>query len=165
MFNRRPETTHGASTVTMIERQPAATNVLAPSAYANTAEANYSIINEWLVMRGDLESEADILIKGKVFGNIKCKLLIIDTGALVEGGIEAEEVVVRGAAKGIMLARRVRLEKSADVDSEIHHQSFSAEEGAKIKGALKYSEDLVKPKPAAKAAVYENGANGASVTH
>ncbi len=117
---------------------------LAPSAYANTAEANYSIINEWLTMKGDLESEADILIRGKVFGNIKCKMLIIDAGAHVEGGIEADEVVVRGSTKGIMLAKRVRLEKSADVDSEIHHQSFSAEEGAKIKGALRYAEDMSK---------------------
>ncbi len=117
---------------------------LAPSAYANTAEANYSIINEWLTMKGDLESEADILIRGKVIGNIKCKMLIIDTGAFVEGGIEADEVVVRGATKGIMIAKKVRLEKSADVDSEIQHQSFSAEEGAKIKGALRYTEDMSK---------------------
>ena len=112
--------------------------------HASDADASYSIINEWLTMKGDLESEADILIRGKVFGNIKCKMLIIDAGAHVEGGIEADEVVVRGSTKGIMLAKRVRLEKSADVDSEIHHQSFSAEEGAKIKGALRYTDDTSK---------------------
>lgn len=134
---------------------------LTPSAYANTAEANYSIINEWLVMKGDLESEADILIRGKVFGNIKCKLLIIDTDALVEGGIESEEVVVRGAAKGIMISRRVRLEKTADVDSEIHHQSFSAEEGAKIKGALRYTEDALKTAKS----MAKNGAENGLATH
>jgi predicted acyltransferase (DUF342 family) len=53
-------------------------------------EANYSIINEWLKMKGDLESEGDVLVKGKVFGNIKCNLLIIDVDALVEGGITAD---------------------------------------------------------------------------
>lgn len=168
MFNRRTDISPITSPVREAEKpHAAAASVLAPSAYANTAEANYSIINEWLVMRGDLESEADILIKGKVFGNIKCKLLIVDTGALVEGGIEAEEVVVRGATKGIMLARRVRLEKSADVDSEIHHQSFSADEGAKIRGALKFTDEFAKADakadagkskaPAAKTAPLENG--------
>ena len=110
--------------------------------YANAAEANYSIINERLTMRGDLESEADILVKGNVYGNIKCKMLIIDTDALVEGGITADEVVIRGRTKGIIKAKRVRFEKSAQVDSEIFHDSFSAEEGARIRGALRFTEDL-----------------------
>jgi len=51
-------------------------------------------------MKGDLESEGDILVKGKVLGNIKCKLLIVDVDALVEGGVEAEEVIIRGNSKG-----------------------------------------------------------------
>lgn len=100
-----------------------------------------SIIDEWLTMRGDLESEGDILVKGKVLGNVKCKLLIIDTEATIEGGIIADEVVVRGKTKGVIQATRVRLEKSAVVDSEICHQTFSAEEGARIKGALRFKED------------------------
>lgn len=144
MFSKKPESdysTYGAADHGRNGNGSPATAILSPSVYASTSDANYSIINEFLVMRGDLESEADILVKGKVFGNVKCKLLIIDTGALVEGGIDADEVVVRGATKGVMRAKKVRLEKTADVDSEIHHQSFSAEEGAKIKGALRYSDD------------------------
>ncbi len=142
MFNKKPD---GAPyLIGDNDKTVGTTAALTPSAYANTAEANYSIINEWLTMKGDLESEADILIRGKVIGNIKCKMLIIDAGAFVEGGIEADEVVVRGSTKGIMIAKKVRLEKSADVDSEIQHQSFSAEEGAKIKGALRYTDDMSK---------------------
>ncbi len=64
------------------------------AAYSN-AESNYSIINEWLIMRGDLESSGDILVKGKVHGNIRCRMLIIDTDAQVEGRIDCEEIVVR----------------------------------------------------------------------
>lgn len=150
MFNRRTENSPvpaPAATVAALPPKLAKSTgetVLAPSAYANTAGANYSVINEWLTMKGDLESEADILIKGKVFGNIRCKLLIVDGNARVEGGIEADEVIVRGATKGTILAKRVRLEKTADVDSEIQHGSFSADEGARIRGALKFSDDLVK---------------------
>ena len=145
MFNRKPESdynayaqTDAAARIGLNQRHPDA------CCLCQAADANYSIINEWLVMKGDLESEADILVKGKIYGNVKCKLLIIDTGAYVEGGIEADEVVVRGATKGIMIAKKVRLEKTADVDSEIQHQSFSAEEGAKIKGALRYTEDATR---------------------
>lgn len=111
------------------------------SVSTRSREANYSIINEWLKMKGDLESEGDILVKGKVLGNIKCNLLIIDVDAMVEGGIIADEVVIRGTTKGVINATKVRLEKTAHVDSEICHNVFSAEEGARIKGALHYKDN------------------------
>jgi cytoskeletal protein CcmA (bactofilin family) len=111
------------------------------SVSTRSREANYSIINEWLKMKGDLESEGDILIKGKVHGNIKCNLLIIDVDAMVEGGITADEVVIRGQTKGVINATKVRLEKTALVDSEICHNVFSAEEGARIRGALHFNEN------------------------
>jgi cytoskeletal protein CcmA (bactofilin family) len=97
----------------------------------------HSIVDEFLTMKGDLESDGDIHVKGKVLGNIRCKLLIIEIDALVEGGVEAEEVIVRGNTKGKIQADRVRLEKTANVDSEICHRSFSAEEGARIRGSLR----------------------------
>jgi cytoskeletal protein CcmA (bactofilin family) len=74
---------------------------------------------------------------------VQCKLLIIDTDAFVEGGIVADEVVVRGKTKGTIKAKRVKLEKTAHVDSEISHESFSAEEGARITGALKFSTEPI----------------------
>ena len=109
---------------------------------AGAPAGNYSIINEWLTMRGDLESEGDILVKGKVYGNIRCKMLIADLGALIEGGVEAEELVVRGTLRGTIKVKRIRLEKSAVVDGEIHHDTFSAEEGARIIGTLKANEPV-----------------------
>ncbi|MBX9682948.1 MAG: polymer-forming cytoskeletal protein [Hyphomicrobium sp.] len=103
-------------------------------------EANCSIINEWLTMRGDLESQGDILVKGKVHGNITCKMLIVDTDAMVDGVINADDVVIRGVTRGIIRARRVRLESTAEVDGEVFHDMFAAEEGAKVRGVLR---DLV----------------------
>ncbi len=102
----------------------------------------HSIVDEFLTMKGDLESEGDIHVKGKVLGNIRCKLLIIEVDALVDGGVEAEEVIIRGNTKGTIEADRVRLEKTANVDSEICHRTFSAEEGARIKGSLRSKEEL-----------------------
>ena len=107
-----------------------------------------SIIDEWLTMRGDLESEGDILVKGRIRGNVTCKLLIIDEKASVEGGVVAEEAVVRGATTGTIRANRVRLESTARVDSEIFHRSFSVEEGARIEGALHFQNDPLSEAPA-----------------
>ena len=145
MFNTRKD--GNGFSPTEIEKSPVAaaytpTASMVP-AKAVARDANYSIINEWLTMRGDLESEGDILVKGKVQGNITCKLLIVDVDANIEGGIKADEVVVRGRTKGIIEANKVRLEKTANVDSEISHMSFSAEEGARIKGALKFRDEPI----------------------
>jgi cytoskeletal protein CcmA (bactofilin family) len=114
----------------------------------NTHSGNYrvdpsahSVVDKFLTMKGDLESEGDIHVNGKVFGNIRCKLLIIDVDALVEGGVDAEEVIVRGNTKGTIQADRVRLEKTANVDCEICHRTFSAEEGARIKGSLRSKDE------------------------
>jgi cytoskeletal protein CcmA (bactofilin family) len=111
---------------------------------------HHSIVDGFLTMRGDLESNGDILVQGKVLGNIKCKLLIIDTDALVDGGIEAEDVVIRGKTKGTILADRVRLDRTADVDSEICQLVFSAEEGARIRGTIKMKQTGGGKEPAKK---------------
>jgi cytoskeletal protein CcmA (bactofilin family) len=103
-----------------------------------------STIDACLTMRGDLESDADILVKGKVFGNVKCNLLIVDGGANIEGGIDAKEVVIRGTVKGIIKAEKVRLDKTAEVQSDIYQNTFVAEEGARILGTLKSLKDAPK---------------------
>lgn len=99
-------------------------------------QTHETIVDGCLTMRGDLESDGHVLIQGKVIGNIKCKRLIIDAGAYVEGGIEAADVFIRGKTKGTIVADRVRIEQTADVDSEICQTVFCAEEGARIRGTL-----------------------------
>ncbi len=143
MFNHRKADGADASAASV----EAETSALRPSttpAGSDTrraVSAAHSVVDAGLTMKGDLESEGDILVKGKVIGNIRCKLLIIEVDALVEGGVEAEEVVVRGNTRGTLQADRVRLEKTANVDSEIFHRSFAAEEGARIKGTLQYKDE------------------------
>ena len=143
---RKPDGVQHSSGMAEHDKSPVAAAYSPPSHAAVkpvARDANYSIINEWLTMRGDLESEGDILVKGKVHGNIRCKLLIVDVDAQIEGGIVADEVVVRGRTKGVIEANKVHLEKSAIVDSEISHMTFSAEEGARIKGALKFRDEPI----------------------
>lgn len=135
-----------------------------PKVDASKASASNSIIDEWLTMRGDLESEGDILVKGKIHGNIRCKLLVVDQNAMVEGGMIAEEVVVRGSISGEIRANRVRLEDSAVVDSDIFHRSFSVAEGAQIKGALHFQENPMSEASISEANVSEANVSGANVS-
>ncbi len=165
--NKRADGSVGVASENSYE-QPASSAVRTSFSYDKSRSSNHSIVDECLTMKGDLESEGDILVKGKVLGNIKCKMLIVDVDALVEGGVEAEEVTIRGNSKGTIRANRVRLEKTATVDSDICHQTFAAEEGARIKGALRFKDDpfnaeSVEPKIKAQTRAAKP-ANGASVT-
>jgi cytoskeletal protein CcmA (bactofilin family) len=143
MFAQKPHSQTAPPPLATVPAKP-------PSSPSGTPDSKFSIINESLKMKGDIESDADILIQGKVHGNIKCKVLIVDHMAQVEGEVSADEVVIRGQTKGVVRARRARFEKTARVESEIWHQSFSAEEGARITGALRYSDEPTKADTAPK---------------
>ena len=122
--------------------KPSTAAARAPTSLTGATPKSQSIVDECLTMRGDLESEADMLVKGKVLGNISCNILIVDMDALVEGGIDAKEVIVRGKVTGIIKADRVRLDGTANVECDIYQKTFSAEEGARIRGALKNMDEL-----------------------
>jgi cytoskeletal protein CcmA (bactofilin family) len=147
MFNnRKPDGAPAPATGAEAERSALHASAVPRGAHSAAYKGDssaHSVVDECLTMKGDLESEGDILVKGKVIGNIRCKLLIIEVDALVEGGVEAEEVVVRGNTKGTLQADRVKLENTANVDSEIYHLTFSAEEGARIKGSLRSKDELI----------------------
>ena len=168
MFNaRKPDASPYASSEQDRSHLPGAAPMKPYTAYDAATEQNSSIINEWLTMRGDLESTGDILVRGKIHGSIICKLLIIDAKAAIEGDIDAEEVIIRGATRGTIKAKRVRIEKTADIDSEILHESFAAEEGARIRGALRHTDDIraasdEAPKKAASASMHQFETNGAA---
>lgn len=100
-----------------------------------------SVIDEWLSITGNLQTDGDVLVNGKVHGDVRCKLLIVGQQAEVEGLVVADEVVVRGAARGVIRANRVRIEKSSRVDSEVFHRALCVEEGAEFVGMSRRSDD------------------------
>lgn len=163
MFNSKSNDSGSDAANSASRATPAATNARTFAAHAAASDSNCSIINEWLIMRGDLESQGDILIKGKVQGNIQCKMLIIDAEAIVEGAIFADDIVVRGTTRGIIQARRVRIEKSANIDSEIYHDTFSAEEGARVKGAMRSFDEYAENNAGAASHAGNDAPGGASL--
>jgi len=100
-----------------------------------------SVIDEWLTITGNLETDGDVLVNGKIKGDIRCNLLIVGQQAEVEGLVIADEVVVRGVALGVIRANRVRIEKTGRVDSEVFHKAICVEEGAEFVGMSRRSND------------------------
>jgi len=100
--------------------------------------SSHSVIDEWLTMRGDIETDGNIHVKGRVFGNISCVSIIVEDGAIVDGEIQAEDVSIRGQTSGTITGKSIKLESSAVVESDIFHQSFACEQGARIEGRLSF---------------------------
>ncbi len=96
-----------------------------------------SIISANLKMTGDLKSDGEIQVDGKVVGNIRTKTLLIGKTANVNGKIVADSVLVYGNVNGQIKAPAVTLAKTAHVVGDILHESLSIETGAFLEGVCK----------------------------
>jgi cytoskeletal protein CcmA (bactofilin family) len=119
------------------KRQSPATHSVEPVAVAprkmNGAPTR-SVIDAWLTITGNLQSEGEVQVDGQINGDIRCAHLVVGKDATVTGNIVAEEVVVRGKVTGVIRANRVILQDSARVESEIFHKKLAIEEGAVFEG-------------------------------
>jgi len=96
-----------------------------------------SIISRDLKIVGDLLSDGEIQIDGKVNGDIRTKVLIIGETAHVRGEIVAETVRVLGHIDGQIKAKVVKLADTAHVVGDIMHEDLSIETGAFLEGHCK----------------------------
>ena len=103
-----------------------------------------SVIDAWLIMSGNIQSEGKIQIDGKIKGDIRCTHLIVGQDATIIGDIAAGEVVVCGCVKGTIRADRVILQSTACVKGEILHKVFAVEEGAAFDGQFHRSVEPMK---------------------
>ena len=97
-----------------------------------------AIIDNHLVVRGDLTADGDIQVDGTVEGDIKTNVLTIGEGGTVKGAITAETVMVEGTVHGQVRAKTVSLARTARVQGDIWHESLAIEAGARFEGSVKH---------------------------
>ena len=93
-----------------------------------------SVIEAGLSISGDLEGEGDVLINGHVRGNITCRTVTVGPDAAVDGGIVADEAIVRGRITGIIRAGEVRLEETGRIEGDVYHSRLAIAAGAVFDG-------------------------------
>lgn len=93
-----------------------------------------SIFSSDLMITGDMYSEGEINIEGKVEGSIKCRKAILGPSSNVKGNITADSVSVSGRFEGKIVATKVFLSSTASVFGEITHESIEIEMGAYLEG-------------------------------
>ena len=96
-----------------------------------------SIISVVLSVEGNLSSNGEIQVDGKVLGDIACKALIVGIKGSVCGEVTAQTVRIHGAINGQVKAKSVFLASTAQMSGDIEHESLAIEPGAFIEGHCK----------------------------
>ncbi len=104
-------------------------------------EPRQSVISKDLIIVGNLETKGDVVIEGKVQGDIKAKVLTVGVTAEIKGQLKAEEMIVNGRVIGEVRGNKLRLNKSSRVDGDIIHETLSIEAGAYFEGSVRRTEN------------------------
>ena len=95
-----------------------------------------SIISADLRITGNLHSNGDIQIDGRIDGNVDSKSVTIGEDAEVNGKISCERVRVCGKVSGEIKAEWVVIARSAKVSADVVHKSLEIESGASLEGSV-----------------------------
>src|SRR5258708_6986677 len=98
----------------------------------------YSVINDRLSIRGELDTDGTVRVDGRVEGPMhRAGTLIVGVGGNVVGDVEARDVVVAGSIQGnVHASGRVQIESGASVVGEIRANLMVLMEGATIHGQV-----------------------------
>jgi cytoskeletal protein CcmA (bactofilin family) len=97
-----------------------------------------NIIGKGITIRGSLSGGGDLVIEGRVEGQISLKNhLTIETSGKVEADIRADELTINGEASGnIDASARVAINNSARVHGDIKAPRVVIEDGAVFNGTV-----------------------------
>lgn len=94
-------------------------------------------------IRGDMEFEDGLRVDGEVHGAISAQagdrsMLVVSEGAVVEGGVRADHVIINGTVRGPVEALGVlELQAKARIEGDVHYASLQMTQGATILGQLR----------------------------
>jgi len=108
--------------------------------HAGTVATPVSCIGAGMSIIGNVECSGPAQVFGRIQGQLRATDLVIGEGAQVDGSIQAQEVTVRGRAKGTIRAVGVKLQ-GADFEGDIIHRTLSIDESSVFEGTSRRVEN------------------------
>jgi cytoskeletal protein CcmA (bactofilin family) len=115
---------------------------------ASTGSNHTTLIARQTEVTGDLHFRGNLVIEGKVKGNVSAhsdsdaRLQIVE-GGVIEGEIRVPQVVINGNVSGdVFAARHLELASKAMVEGNVHYKLIEMMKGAQVNGALVSNADL-----------------------
>ena len=97
-----------------------------------------TLIGPEMVLKGELVSEENIRLRGRVEGNISTSgSLFIDSTGQVKGDITAENVIVEGSVEGtVIAAQKFELRPSGRIQGDIRASVVAIAENSFLRGRV-----------------------------
>ncbi len=95
-------------------------------------------ISPGAIIEGELSSETNIRVDGKIKGILRCaaRVVIGKTGA-IEGDVQCKEATIEGNVSGkLEVNGLLYIKRSAIIEGEVFYKRLIVEEGATITGIL-----------------------------
>jgi len=104
-----------------------------------------SILGRDLIITGDITTDGDIQIDGRLDGNVKAGNVTIGEQGVVNGKINAQNVNIRGKVSGKVQSNSVELSETANVQADLIQDQLVIANGAFFDG--KCSRKTASPTP------------------
>ncbi len=96
-----------------------------------------SVIGEDLIVKGDIDSKSDLVIEGRVEGNVSCLSLIVGKSGTITGDVYTEAVVVEGTIHGMVTSENVELKDGCTLEGDISSVMLAIDHGAEFNGMVR----------------------------
>lgn len=97
----------------------------------------FSYIGSEVTVTGDIATESELHLDGKVIGDVSCGALTQGQSGEVRGNIKAGVARLAGLVDGAVEAGTLTLEASARVTGDVLYESLTVAAGAEVDGRFK----------------------------
>lgn len=135
-FNKQKKSVNEAKSTDLVD-QPAPQAQLEPAMMADVADAIKPIrakkdtfISNGALFTGVIEGDGNIIVEGRVEGNIACTHMVrIENSGYVKGEIRAQQIMINGAVEGRCYADSLSIQPKGSVRGDIYADEISIEKG------------------------------------
>ncbi|HEX5182739.1 MAG TPA: polymer-forming cytoskeletal protein [Allosphingosinicella sp.] len=99
--------------------------------------ARFSFVGPEMTITGNIATEGDLHVDGKIQGDVCCGTLTLGESGEVRGNIVAGEARLGGLVDGAVEAATVTLDPSARITGDILYETLSISGGADVEGRFK----------------------------
>ena len=96
------------------------------------ATSSSSVIGVEMQINGNIKCSGNLVLKGKVKGNIECDHISISSEGFLKGNIKSLNTTIGGDFEGNVFADTLAIESTAKIKGNLHYNNLKAQGGATL---------------------------------
>lgn len=98
-----------------------------------------SLISADLTIEGDIRSDGNLTVDGRIVGNVSCINVTVNSGGFIQGNIKADHLVSLGSISGDIHAKSVELKEGSTTKTNLQSDNLQVTSGAVLQGQVNIS--------------------------